>query len=152
MAATATFASSGRTHGCDQFHVRLPSAGRFVRRSTGSQYLRRRVGALTFVVALVVSVGSVAQHGLALPAGWTMRCPGSAIVSGAPRWGVACWNCEGNNANYIAVDIARIGASDAALRYVIAHETCHAIDYMTLGISTELGADLCAALHGAPRP
>jgi hypothetical protein len=64
---------------------------------------------------------------------------------------VACWNCEGTG-SWIAVDIGRIGLSEATLRYVIAHETCHAIDYMTLGLSTELGADLCAALHGAPHP
>jgi len=78
----------------------------------------------------------VSEHGVVLPAGWGFRCPGQAIVSGAERWGVACWNCAGDGASYIAVDIARIGASDATLRYVI----------------TELGADLCAALHGAPRP
>ncbi len=76
----------------------------------------------------------MAQHGLALPAGWGFRCPGPAIVDGTPRWGVACWNCDGDGQSWIAVDIGRIGASDKALRYVIAHETCHAIDYMTLGI------------------
>jgi hypothetical protein len=62
---------------------------------------------------------------------------------------MACWNCEGNG-SWIAIDIGRI-ATDAALRYVIAHEICHAIDYVTLGTSNEIGADLCAALHGAPR-
>lgn len=93
----------------------------------------------------------VAQRGLALPAGWGFRCPGQAVVNGTPRWGMACWNCEGNG-SWIAVDIARIGASDATLRHVVAHEICHAVDYMTLGLSTEIGADLCAALHGAPRP
>ena len=94
----------------------------------------------------------VAEHGLALPAGWGFRCPGQAIVGGTPRWGMACWNCEGNGASWIAVDIGRIGASDRALFYVVAHEICHAIDYMGLGLSSELGADLCAAGHGAPRP
>ncbi len=95
----------------------------------------------------------VAEHGLTLPAGWGFRCPGTAIVAGEARWGVACWNCEGNGSSWIAVDIGRIGSSTAALRYVIAHETCHAIDYVgVLGITTEVGADLCAAVHGAPRP
>ena len=93
----------------------------------------------------------VAAHGLILPAGWGFRCPAKAVVDGADRWGVACWNCEGTG-SWIAVDIDRIGISVATLRYVIAHETCHAIDYMGLGITTELGADLCAAVHGAPRP
>jgi len=72
-------------------------------------------------------------------------------VSGADRWGVACWNCEGAG-SWIAVDVGRIGPSDATLRYVVAHETCHANDYAGLGVTTEVGADLCAALHGAPRP
>ena len=94
----------------------------------------------------------VVDHGLALPAGWGFRCPGQALVNGAERWGVACWNCNGDGTSWIAVDIGRIGSSDAALRYVIAHETCHAIDYAGLGITSEVGADLCAALHGAPRP
>jgi hypothetical protein len=94
----------------------------------------------------------VAEHGLALPAGWGFRCPGQALENGTPRWGVACWNCNGDGQSWIAVDIGRIGASDKALRYVIAHETCHAIEYTTLGLSTELTADLCAATHGAPRP
>jgi hypothetical protein len=92
----------------------------------------------------------VGQHGLALPAGWGFRCPGQALENGVPRWGIACWNCEGAG-SWIAIDVVRIGASDATLRYVIAHEICHAIDYVGLGTSTEVGADLCAALHGAPR-
>jgi len=94
----------------------------------------------------------VAQHGLVLPAGWGYRCPGQALENGAARWGIACWNCNGDGQSWIAVDIGRIGHSDKALRYVIAHEICHAIEYTTLGISTELTADLCAATHGAPRP
>ena len=93
----------------------------------------------------------VSGQGLNLPAGWGYRCPGKALVNGAEKWGLACWNCEGTG-SWIAVDIGRIGSSDAALRYVVAHEICHAIDYMTLGASSELGADLCAATHGAARP
>ncbi|MGI8807089.1 MAG: hypothetical protein ACR2KK_04490 [Acidimicrobiales bacterium] len=94
----------------------------------------------------------VAEHGLVLPAGWGFRCPGQALVDGTPRWGVACWNCEANLTSWIAVDIGRIGASDATLRHVIAHEICHAREYVAFGQTTEVGADLCAALHGAPRP
>ncbi len=99
----------------------------------------------------VTALQWVAQRGLRLPAGWGYRCPSPALENGTPRWGVACWNCEGAG-SWIAVDVNRIGASDATLRYVVAHETCHARDYAGLGLSTELGADLCAALHGAPRP
>jgi hypothetical protein len=94
----------------------------------------------------------LAGQGLALPAGWGFRCPGVALERGVAKWGVACWNCDLDGNNWIAVDVGRIGASDATLRYVVAHETCHANDYAGLGITTELGADLCAALHGAPRP
>lgn len=94
----------------------------------------------------------LAGQGLALPAGWGFRCPGVALERGVAKWGVACWNCELDGNNWIAVDVGRIGASDATLRYVVAHETCHANDYAGLGLTTELGADLCAALHGAPRP
>jgi hypothetical protein len=94
----------------------------------------------------------VGGQGLKLPGGWGYRCPSKAIVNGAEKWGLACWNCAGDGQSYIAVDIARIGSSDAALRYVVAHEVCHAIDYMTLGASSEIGADLCAATHGAARP
>jgi hypothetical protein len=94
----------------------------------------------------------VGQRGLALPSGWGFRCPGSAVMDGTARWGLACWNCEGNGSSWIAVDIDLIGASEATLRHVVAHETCHAIEYTTLGLTTELTADLCAALHGAPRP
>ncbi len=94
----------------------------------------------------------VGQRGLALPSGWGFRCPGSAVMDGTARWGLACWDCEGNGSSWIAVDIGRIGASEATLRHVVAHETCHAIDYASLGLTTELTADLCAALHGAPRP
>ncbi|MCU1359794.1 MAG: hypothetical protein JWN99_1083 [Ilumatobacteraceae bacterium] len=57
------------------FHVRLPVAhlpvahlpvaGLAGRSHARSTYVRRRVGALTFVMALVLSVGSMAQHGLA---------------------------------------------------------------------------------------
>ncbi len=94
----------------------------------------------------------LAQRGLILPAGWEFRCPGPAVENGVPRWGLACWNCERNNKNWIAVDVGRIGSSEATLRHVVAHETCHAIEYMTLGLSTELTADLCAAYYGAGRP
>ena len=47
------------------FQVHLPLAGLGRQAPTRSTFVRRRVGALTFAVALVVSVGSVAQHGLA---------------------------------------------------------------------------------------
>ena len=88
-------------------------------------------------------------NGLVLPPAYGFRCPSPALQGTTARWGITCWNCAGAG-SYIAIDLDRIGSSDATLRYVIAHETCHAIDFATLGLSTEIGADLCAALHGAP--
>lgn len=93
----------------------------------------------------------VAERGLEAPSGWAFRCPDEARDErGQGHWGIACWNCEGGS--YIGINIRLIGSSDAALRYVVAHEICHAVDYVTLGLSTELTADLCATLHGAVRP
>ncbi|MGD9999243.1 MAG: LysM peptidoglycan-binding domain-containing protein [Ilumatobacteraceae bacterium] len=58
-----TFApTSGRQH--DHFQVRLP-AGLAGHRRSRATYVRRRVGALAFVVTFVVSLVSVTQHGLA---------------------------------------------------------------------------------------
>ena len=93
----------------------------------------------------------VAERGLVVPTGWDYRCPHEARDEhGGEHWGIACWNCEGGS--HVGINIRLIGSSDATLRYVVAHEICHALDYVTLGISTELTADLCATLHGAGRP
>ena len=92
-----------------------------------------------------------AERGLEVPAGWDYRCPdGARDEQGEGHWGIACWNCAGGS--YVGINIRLIGSSDATLRYVVAHEICHALDYVTLGLSTELTADLCATLHGAGRP
>jgi hypothetical protein len=93
----------------------------------------------------------VGERGLVVPRGWDYRCPDEARDErGGEHWGIACWNCEGGS--HVGINVRLIGPSDANLRYVVAHEICHAIDYVTLGISTELTADLCATLHGAGRP
>jgi hypothetical protein len=95
----------------------------------------------------------VAAHGLVLPAGFAFRCPDPAIFAdGASRWGITCWNCGAPGGSYIAINIDRIGSSDDTLRYVVAHETCHAIQDVTTGVTSEDSADACAAAHGAPRP
>lgn len=56
------------------------------------------------------------------------------------------------NGTYVGINIGLIGPSEPTLRYVVAHEICHAIEYATLALTTELTDDLCAALAGAPRP
>lgn len=95
----------------------------------------------------------VAGQGLVLPAGFAFRCPDPAIFAdGASRWGITCWNCGAPGGSYIAINIDRIGPSDDTLRYVVAHETCHAIQDVTTGVTSEESADACAAAHGAPPP
>ncbi len=47
-----------------------------------------------------------------------------------------------------AVNPARVGRSDARLRYVVAHEIGHAIDYVTQGSTTEESADARARAAG----
>jgi hypothetical protein len=92
-------------------------------------------------------------HGLALPKGFAFRCPDPAVFAdGASRWGTTCWNCGIGAGSYVAINIDRIGSSDDALRYVIAHETCHAIENVVTSTTSEASADACAAAHGAPRP
>lgn len=92
----------------------------------------------------------VAAHGLSLPAGFAFRCPDPAIFAdGGSRWGTTCWNCGAPGGSYIAINIDRIGSSDDVLHHVIAHETCHAIQDVTTGMTTEESADACAAAHGA---
>jgi len=93
----------------------------------------------------------VVGQGLPLPGGWQFRCPDPALdPEGRPHWGLACSHCA--TGSFVAINVDLIGSSDATLRYVVAHEICHAIEYATLGLTTEITADLCAALHGAPRP
>jgi hypothetical protein len=95
----------------------------------------------------------VEAHGLVLPAGFAFRCPDPAVFAdGASRWGTTCWNCGVGTGSYIAINIDRIGSSDDTLRYVIAHETCHAIENAMTSTTSEASADACAAAHGAPRP
>ncbi|MDQ3573584.1 MAG: hypothetical protein M3404_01465 [Actinomycetota bacterium] len=95
---------------------------------------------------------SVQAAGLALPAGFEYRCPGDtrSFVGDRQRWGVTCYHhprfCPGRA--YVAVNPARVGASDARLRYVVAHEIGHAIDYMAQGSTTEQSAHARARAAG----
>ena len=82
---------------------------------------------------------AVENAGNHLPAGFDFRCPGSDY----PRWGATsvspCGSC------FVSINTAAIGPNDAVLRYVIAHEFCHAN-----GVGDELAADACAARYGFP--
>ncbi|MDQ3897005.1 MAG: hypothetical protein M3326_07120 [Actinomycetota bacterium] len=90
----------------------------------------------------------VADAGLPLPPGVGYHCPSTEF----PHHGAACWNnryCPGTG--FIAVNLDLIGSPTAEyLRHVVAHEVCHILDFQSTGVSTEAGADACAAAHGAP--
>jgi len=86
----------------------------------------------------------VQSAGLVLPAGFEFRCPGDtqSFPGDRQHWGVACYHqmfCP--KGAYIAVNPERVGDSDARLRFVVAHEIGHAIDYVTTGSTTEDSAD-----------
>ena len=94
----------------------------------------------------------VQASGLLLPAGFEYRCPGDtrSFVGDSQHWGVTCYYHQTfcpTGAN-IAVNPARVGRSDARLRYVVAHEIGHAIDYVTMGYTTEQSAHARARAAG----
>lgn len=96
----------------------------------------------------------VEAAGLVLPAQFEYRCPGSTELFAGDRqhWGTTCSMaslCRGHS--YIAINPGLIGRSEARLRYVVAHETCHALDVAARRPLDESAADACAAAHGFPR-
>ncbi|MGH9226169.1 MAG: hypothetical protein ACRD2W_20830 [Acidimicrobiales bacterium] len=98
------------------------------------------------------ALADVQASGLRLPPGWGYRCPDPALdYGGQPHAGVACWVCRGGAESYIAVNPSRAG-SGGALRGVVAHEVCHAVEFAAQGWTTEASADTCAADHGWPNP
>ncbi len=90
--------------------------------------------------------------GLVLPSGFEYRCPGDtrSFVGDRQRWGVTCYYhlifCP--NGAYVAVNPAAVGRSNTRLRYVVAHEIGHAIDYATQGFTTEETAHARARAAG----
>lgn len=103
-------------------------------------------------VRCAAALRSVQASGLVLPAGFEYRCPGDtrSFMGDRQRWGVTCYHhptfCP--NGAYVAVNPAAVGRSDARLRYVVAHEIGHAIDYATLGYTTEESAHARARAAG----
>ncbi|HUR18239.1 MAG TPA: hypothetical protein VMZ51_04795, partial [Acidimicrobiales bacterium] len=96
----------------------------------------------------------VEAAGLVLPAQFEYRCPGSTETFTWDRqhWGTACFRmslCP--TSAYIAINPGLIGPNEARLRYVVAHETCHALDSVARRPLDEPAADACAAAHGFPR-
>lgn len=96
----------------------------------------------------------VEAAGLVLPAQVEYRCPGSTETFTGDRqhWGTACLRmslCP--TSAYIAINPGLIGPNEARLRYVVAHETCHALDFVARRPLDEAAADACAAVHGYRR-
>ena len=52
---------------------------------------------------------------------------------------------------FIAINVELMGSpTPEYLRHVVAHDVCHILDFQRTGVTTEPGADACAAAHGAP--
>ena len=98
------------------------------------------------------ALARVQGSGLLLPAGFDYRCPGDtrSFVGDRQHWGVTCYYHQTfcPNGAYVAVNPASVGRSDARLRYVVAHEIGHAIDYVTMGFTTEQTAHARARAAG----
>jgi hypothetical protein len=98
------------------------------------------------------ALADVRAAGLVLPSGFEYRCPGDtqAFPHDRQHWGVACFHqapfCP--KGAYIAVNPTAVGPSEARLRYVVAHEIGHALDYATTGRTTEASADAWAHAAG----
>lgn len=101
------------------------------------------------------ALADVEGAGLFLPEETEFRCPGNteSFPGDRQHWGVACWRndyyCRGGS--WIAVNPRTVGPDDDRLRHVIAHETCHILDYAAGGVTSESSADACASRVGFPR-
>lgn len=90
---------------------------------------------------------NVEATGDVLPPGFAFRCPDATY----PHWGVT--SGAPGAPHFIAINVARIGPSDAKLQYVIAHETCHARASQgqeNFYWRDEAATDRCAANYGFP--
>lgn len=104
------------------------------------------------------ALAALASAGLTVPAGFDVYCPGNGVdTDGSVHAGLMSYapDCRPGDHRagfgcYVDANLARVGPSDHRLRHVLAHEICHAVDMITVGVTTEAGADLCAAGWGFP--
>lgn len=92
------------------------------------------------------ALDTVSRSGDRLPDGFTFRCSDGKATDGH-------WGTTSGQDRWIAADLEAIGPSDAKLRYVVAHETCHARAYAGQEPFTwtdERAADQCAKRYGFP--
>jgi len=93
------------------------------------------------------ALARVEEAGLVLPEGVDFDCPSTQFA----HHGAACWDeypCPGRA--MIAVNLGLIGDRPADyLRYVVAHEICHILDFQAGRRTSEAGAHACALAHGA---
>lgn len=138
--------------------------------------MKRRIIILLVAVTAVVATGAceppgppaprdrcgpaladVSASGLTVPAGFVFNCPASAQDSdGSIHQGLTSWvpGCPSTvhvpgQGCYVDVNPSRV-SSDGYLRHVVAHELCHAWQYVTWGVTSEAFADFCAAKFGFP--
>jgi hypothetical protein len=92
------------------------------------------------------ALAASAAAGLPLPAGAGYRCPSTLFA----HHGASCWYAaQCPNGRFIAINLELMGdVSPAYLRYVVAHEVCHMIQFDAGLSSTEPEADACASAHG----
>ncbi len=130
--------------------VVLPTLG--VNTAAAQSDRKRKAMSSSPEVRCAAALARVQGSGLVLPAGFEYRCPGDtrSFVGDHQRWGVTCYRhrtfCP--TGAYIAVNPGRVGRSDARLRYVVAHEIGHAIDYVTQGFTSEQSAHARARAAG----
>jgi len=102
------------------------------------------------------ALAAVAASGLGVPSGFGFYCPASGLDfdgtehQGLTSFGPDCAQHVPLVGCYVDINLARIGASDRRLRHVVAHELCHAWDYVTSGVTSEGAAEACALAHGFP--
>lgn len=89
----------------------------------------------------------VESAGLALPSGTGYHCPSTQFG----HHGAACWYAAGcPRGRFIAVNVDLMGqVTPDYVRYVVAHEICHIVQFDAGQASTEADADACAAGYGA---
>lgn len=108
-----------------------------------------------YAARCLAALEDVRASGLLLPAIFEYRCPGDtqSFPGDRQHWGITCHRhpryCP--TGAYIGVNPAVVGPDEARLRYTVAHETCHALDYEAGRTPTEPAAEACAAKHGFPR-
>lgn len=152
--ATTTTAVTTTTAPTPPTTATAPALAAATRETATNPAVRSEAPRLTGRTSCEQARADVEAAGLRLPSGFEYRCPGNteSFPGQSQAWGVTCyWNayyCP--SGAYIAINPAALGWSETRLRYTVAHETCHALDYVAGRAISEPAADACAAAYGFP--